>query len=309
MLEEKFEIHKLKRSTAADFIAEVFYKELEFILGRELDDILMVRKYGMNSRAMSKDVLDVTTKYVTTIDNYKEFLVLHLSQNGIYHQLPEMLIHPLMISSPTMSNREIVEAIRENKRREDRNIDFFLPFDTELFKEKVGIVNRHLSFLTDKKAKENLFRIAKRILDINLDIPKESLYKLFLNLCNAENFKENFKEIEKLILIVLGLEIKLKYVSNYFQDLPFFNLGSGQLGVNLGLVGKTKSEEDDVQVTIVLPKPINDYGELLKNIKTIKKILGFFIKANRKIIVSYEVKNEYDFCLGNRYLGYNTYIK
>lgn len=308
MLENEFEIHKLKSSTATDFIAEVFYKELEFILGRELDDILMVRKYGMNSRAMSKDVLDVTTKYVTTINNYKEFLVLHLSQNSIYHQLPEMLIHPLVLSSPSMSNREVVEAMRENKKREKRNIDFFLPFDTELFKERVRIVNRHLSFLTDKNSKENLFRIAKKILDVNLDIPKESLYKLFLNLCNAEKFKEDFYEIEKLTLIVLGLEVKLKYISSYFNSLPFLKLGNGQLGIDLGLVGKTKNESDDVQVTILLSKPISDYKYLQKNIDSVKKVLGFFIKADREIKVIYEVRENKSFALGEVNLGYDTYL-
>ncbi len=308
MLEDEFEIHKLKRSTATDFIAEVFYKELGFILGRELDDILMVRNYGMNSRVMSKDVLEVTTKYITTINNYKEFLVLHLSRNSIYHQLPEILIHPLVLSSPSMSNREVVEAMRENKKKEKRNIDFFLPFDTELFKERVRIINRHLSFLTDKKSKENLFRIAQIVLDVELDIPKEAIYKLFLNLCDAERFKENFYEIEKLILIVLGLEVKLKYVCKYFEDLPFFNLGKGQLGVDLGLIGKTKSEDDDVQVTIVLPKPISDYKELLKNIDSVKKILGFFIKANREIKVAYEIKGDKSFLLGEMNLGYDTYL-
>lgn len=308
MLEDEFEIDKLKRSTATDFIAEVFYKELEFILGRELDDVLMVRKYGMNSRAMSKDVLDVTTKYVTTVNNYKEFLVLHLSQNSIYHQLPEMLMHPLVLSSPSMSNREVVEAMRENKKREKRNIDFFLPFDTELFRERVRIVNRHLSFLTDKNSKENLYHIAQNILDIELDISKEAVYKLFLNLCNAEKFKENFHEIEKLILIVLGLEVKLKYVNKYFEDSPFLHLNQGRLGLDLGLIGKTKSENDDVQVTIILPKPISDYKYLQKNIDSVKKVLGFFIKANRNIRVTYEIKGENLFRLGEMNLGYDTYL-
>lgn len=308
MLEDEFEIDKLKRSKATDFIAEVFYKELEFILGRELDDVLMVRKYGMNSRVMSKDVLDVTTKYMNTIHNYKEFLVLHLGQNGIYHQLPEMLIHPPVLSSPTMSNREVVEAIRENKKIEKRNIEFFLPFDTELFKEKAKIINRHLSFLTDKKSKENLFRIAIKVLDINLDIPQEALYKLFLNLCEAEKYKENFSAIEELIFIVLGLDVKIKYEDKYFESLPYLSLSEGQLGINLGLVGKTKSEESDIQATIMLSEPINNYLELIKNIDSVKKVLGFFVKANRDIRVKYEIRGERNFVLGVMNLGYDTYL-
>lgn len=308
MLEDEFEIDKLKRSQASDFIAEVFYEELQFILNRELDDILMVKKHGMNSRAESKDVLEVSTKYMTVGDKYKEFLVLHLAQNSIYHQLPEILFHPLVISSPSMSNREVVEAIRENRKREERNIDFFLPFDTELFKERVKIVNRHLNFLTDNKAKENLFRIAIKLLDVDLQIPKQAIYKLFLNLCNAEYFKENFEEIEKLINVVLGLEIKLKYVPKHFEKLPYLKLGEAQLGINSGLIGKMKSEIEDVQATIILSAPTNDYNELLKNVASLKTILQFFILATREVFVTYEVKDENEFYLGERYLGYDVYL-
>ncbi|CAA0145347.1 hypothetical protein [Tenacibaculum maritimum] len=308
MLEDEFEIDKLKRSEATNFIAEVFYGELAFILGRELDDMLMVRKHGMNSRAMSKDVLDITTKYVAIEDRYKEFLVLHLGQNSIYHQLPEILFHPLVISAPSMSNQEVVEAIRENRKREERNINFFLPFDTELFKEKVKIVNRHLNFLTDKASKENLFRIAQKILDVDLDIPKQGIYKLFLNLCRAEFFKENFPEIEDLIEVVLGLKIELKYVPNYFEMVPFLGIGTAKLGIDSGLVGKTKSEIDDVHAIIILSEPTDDYDGLLKNMASLKTILEFFIMANRKITIAYKIERDKTFALGERYLGYDTYV-
>ena len=48
MLEDKYNISELKQSEAADFIAEVFYDELKFILGEELDILLKLKLHGMN---------------------------------------------------------------------------------------------------------------------------------------------------------------------------------------------------------------------------------------------------------------------
>lgn len=308
MLEEKFNIDGLKRNEAVNFIAEVFYEELKFILGQDLDDILKVKHYGMNSRVSSKDVLDVTTQYQAIVDKHKEFLVLHLSRSSIYHHLPEILFHPLVVSSPSMSNREIVEAIKENKRREDRNLQFFLPFDTEIFKERAKIVNRHLNYLTDDNAKKSLLYIAENIVDAKLDITKDKLILLFFNLCEVERLKENFQEIERLIKEVLGLDIKMKYKTKVFEEVPFKRLGEGRLGIDFGLCGKTESELDNIEVTINLEKTI-EYQEILKNNDNIKAVLNFLIIAGRDIIISYNFKKTPYFILGNGILGYDTYVK
>ncbi|MEP0214514.1 MAG: hypothetical protein ABJD66_14935 [Cellulophaga sp.] len=53
MLEEEFNIDSLKRNNTADFVAEVFYEELKFILDKDLDEMLIVENSGMNSLALS----------------------------------------------------------------------------------------------------------------------------------------------------------------------------------------------------------------------------------------------------------------
>lgn len=308
MLEEEFDIDSLKRNNTADFVAEVFYEELKFILDKDLDEMLIVENSGMNSRALSKDILDVTTLYKSITNSYKEFLVLHLSRNSIYHQLPEILFHPLVISTPSMSNKEVVEAIKENKRREVRNINFFQAFDTDLFKESSKIVNRHLNFLTDDSANENLFRIAQKILDAKLEIPKVKLFKLFFKLCNSEQLKENLPVIEDLIYEVLDFKIELKYTPKIFKQIPYNNLGNSLLGVDFGLHGNVQSEVDDITACILLDEPINNYDTLLKNIANVKTILSFLIISNREIIVTYHLTGKLDFALNNKYLGYDTYL-
>jgi hypothetical protein len=308
MLEEKFNIDLLKRNETADFVAEVFYEELKFILNQDLDEMLIVQNHGMNSRALSKDILDVTTQYKSITNKYKEFLVLHLSRNSIYHQLPEVLFHPLVISNPSMSNKEVVEAIKENKRRENRNLNFFQPFDTDLFRESSKIVNRHLNFLTDESANENLLRVAQKILDTNLEIPNSKLYALFFKLCNSEVLKENLPAIEDLISEILDLKVKLEYVPKIFDRIPFEKLGKSQLGVDFGLHGRVESEIDDIKTCIFLDNPVSDYPELLKNIKNIKLILSFLIVSNREIFVTYHITGKSQFMLNERYLGYDSYL-
>ena len=73
MLEDKYNISELKQSEAADFIAEVFYDELKFILGEELDILLKLKLHGMHARVHSKDVLNISTDYQATRLGYREF--------------------------------------------------------------------------------------------------------------------------------------------------------------------------------------------------------------------------------------------
>lgn len=77
----------------------------------------MVNCHGMNSRVKSRDVLSVSVQHIAATNADKEYILLNLARNSIYHQLPELLFHPLVLSTPGMSNKEIVEAIRANENR------------------------------------------------------------------------------------------------------------------------------------------------------------------------------------------------
>ena len=104
------------RSEAGKLLAEVFFRELQFISGDgTLSDRLVVRNRGMNSRVWSQDVLGIQTEDLPNTS--KERVVLHLARNGIYHQLPEFLFHPISLSTPSMTNSEVVAAMRANRKR------------------------------------------------------------------------------------------------------------------------------------------------------------------------------------------------
>lgn len=309
-LDKKDIINKLKRSSTSNYIAEIFFEELQFVLNEDLSDSIMVICHGMNPRIQSKDILSTSVRYVSTPTAYKEIVTLHLARNSIYHQLPELLFHPLVISTPGMSNKEIVDAIRANKKKEKELISFFSPFDTAFFQEHVSIIDRCLNYFTNPASKESLKYIIETLLGTQLAIPASQKYKLFLFLCNAEKYKENLPAIEQIFSTVLGLEVNLKYVPHIITDSLYKPLNEGKLGEDIGLNGIVECEGDDLEATVTLsnPKFLDDYN-FLTNIKdTVSTILNFFILSFRKIRVEYKVQDTVECMLGNCRLGYDMIL-
>jgi len=304
--QRKEKITRLKRSKAGDYVAEIFFDELQFVLNEDLLEHIIVVCHGMNTRVKSKDVLNVSLRYFPTTSSHKEFVTLHLARNSMYHRLPEFLFHPLVISMPGMSNKEIVDAIRANKKQEREQIAFFSFFDTAFFKEHVSIINRHLNFFFDPISKQNLDRAIKELQNVPLSISSYERYKLFLFLCQAEKYKENLPAIEKLFSIVLNLEVALRYVPHYITAPIYQSLGEGILGFTIGLNGNIQCEEDDLEAVIKLKDYADDYAYLNQLVSTVTAILNFFILSIRNITVKYVVLNDYGCILGKNRLGYDT---
>ncbi|MFL1895012.1 hypothetical protein ACJRPK_04875 [Aquimarina sp. 2-A2] len=302
------DLDDIKKSEITSYVAEVFYEELMFILEDANDRQVYIKNHGMNSRAFSKDVLDLSSFDPISMSPRADTLFIHLSRNSIYHQLPEILFHPLVISSPGMSNKEVVDAIRENRKRENQNLHFFIPFDTFLFEEKLKLSNRHLNIFTDDYAKQNLFTFANAIINKDIPLKKEQLYKLFLNLCNAEQLKENLPELEKLLRSIMGFEVTIAYKACVLSESPFSSLGTGILGYDLGTQGAVISEQDDICATMMLEE-LQDYQTLIKHQEIITKILEFFTFANREIIVKHTLLQTNGFSLGTTFLGYDTVLE
>lgn len=306
VLDRNKSLEGIQRSQAVNYVAEIFYDELQFILGERLFDHTMVNCHGMNSRVRSKDVLGVSEHHVTTANTDKEYILLDLARNSIYHQLPELLFHPLVLSTPGMSNKEIVEAIRANEKQDKELIRFFAPFDAELFKEKISINNRHLNFFSDPESKKNFIKVVEAIENINLPITSHQKYKLFLFLCNAEQYKEDLSAIEQLLLVVLGLNVKLRKEDHEIRDSVYHSVGTGRIGQTLGLNGPVKGEIENLVATVMFDTPPDDYEEVNTHLSNVCRILEYFILSTRTIRVDYLVQGETDFMLGENRLGYNT---
>ena len=96
-------LEQFRKSEASNLKAEVFLDELQFIMGEDILNQVVVNNQGMNERILSKDVVEATFQH-TALSGEK--IVLRLARNSIYHQLPEILLHPLSLTKPNKSVAE-----------------------------------------------------------------------------------------------------------------------------------------------------------------------------------------------------------
>ena len=278
------DLEGFSNSDARHLIAEVFYAELQFITEEDLLDKTVVVTHGMNSRVNSQDIIELQKEEVYKDGQLKDRLILNLARNGFYHQLPEFMFHPISLSSPGMSNKEVVEAIRENRKKAEKAIHFFSPFDTMMFHDSVRIFERQLSLF---------------------EKPSDERYKMFLYLLKVEHYKENLSALEELLSVVCAIDAKIRYVYHYEENLPYISLGDCMLGVDSGLDGQLLCELDDVEVNLCFHDTIKE-SILKKQIETVKYVLSFFLISSRDIKIIYTVTTNTELVLGQNYLGYDT---
>jgi len=303
------DLENIQRSDLLNYIAEVFYEEYVYLTSEDLDDSdIWIKPSGVKSRAFSKDVLDVTHYAYMNGRRMKDDVLVHVSRNGIYHQLPELIFHPISVRKPSMTTKEVVEAMKENKKREEENVSFFMPFDTELFKQGLRLNNRHLHIFSDEQALENVFAISRKLIDKSIGLTKKEYYKLFLSLRNAEDLKENLPELEVFFEQLLNEKVLLTYKDKVNDVETYLPIGSGMLGATFGLQGEFVMEQKDILATVVIEetKPFEFFGKM-KNI--ISEVLEFFVFANRSIIVEFRFEAKEEFILGENFLGYDTKLE
>ena len=301
---EKY-VENFVRSEAGRLLAEVFFRELQFISGDgTLSDRLVVCNHGMNSRVWSQDVLDIQTEDFPNTS--KERIVLHLARNGIYHQLPEFLFHPISLSTPSMTNSEVVAAMRANRKKEEETIKFFQPFDTEFFKDGVNMFKRSMS-LFDDPCGNRILQNVSALFSLRAGFLKlGEKYRLMLFLCKAGEYKENLPALEEVLHTVFRMRVALQYRPHHISEPPYELLGGCRLGVDSGLSGTFTSELEDVEAKVYLEKDIGNEGLLREKMDAVRFALSFFIISSRHVNVIYTVEANTEFVLGTNLLGYDT---
>lgn len=305
----RVDLENIHRSDLMNHIAEVFYEEYLFLIKDDLDEgDVWIKQSGVGSRAFSKDVLDVSHHTYMDGRKMKDDVMIHLSRNSIYHQLPEFIFHPISLRKPSMTTKDVVQAMRDNKKRENDNIHFFIPYDTELFKQTLKLNNRHLHIFSDEQALDNIFSLSKKLINKSIGLTKQEYYKLFLSLRNAEALKENLPELEEFFQQFLGERVLLKYKDRINDVESYLPIGEGVLGANFGLQGAFVLEQEDILATVVIEetKPFEFFG---KTKMVIQEILEFFVFSNRSVIVEYRFDAKEEFLLGENFLGYDTKLE
>lgn len=298
------DISNLKKQINSELRAEILFYELQNSLKKETT--VLTKFDGVSKRSKSKDLLDVSSLLYQDQNGYtNEALVLHLSKNSIYHNLPELLFHPLSVSNSTMSNKEIVAEVKKNKQTEKDTLEFFMPFDNELFLQNVDLANRGLHLFDDKN--DLFFKIIDELLAINVKLTDVQKQNLFVILCEGDKNKEDLPELEKILSLLIDTPVKMKYKKHIMQENPFLKLGNAVLGFDLGLCGNVESEIDDLEVTLFFDGTI-DYTILTQKIELTYKILEFFIISARKINILFFNNYQLGIKFNENYLGINTII-
>ena len=298
-------LEQFRKSEASNLKAEVFLDELQFIMGEDILNQVVVNNQGMNERILSKDVVEATFQH-TALSGEK--MVLRLARNSIYHQLPEILFHPLSLTKPNMSVAELVEAIRANRMRAAESIKFFAPFDTAFFKERVLVHQRHLNLFANSDTHKSLRTVIDAVLSDELALTGHQRYKLFLFLCQAERYKEVLPQIAELVKEVMGLGVCLEFIPHIIEQLPYPALGEATLGINMGLYGAIEAELEDLRATLLYEESIPTPDVVAEHRTTLEAILHFFILSGRQIEVQYTLLGRVNFILGENRLGYDTHI-
>lgn len=286
-------------------IAEVFYSELQFVAGEELLDKTIVMSHGMNTRVKSQDIIGLRKEEVYKEGQLSKRRILDLARNGFYHQLPEFLFHPISLSASAMSNKEVVEAIRENRKKAEKAIRFFSPFDTIMFNDSVRIFERQLSLFDTPYENVILKKVASIFFPKTAPLTVGERYRMFLCLRRVEYYKENLPALEDLLSIVCNIDSQIRYIYHYEDKLPYNSLGDCLLGVDAGLDGLLLFELDDVEVKLCFREIIHE-DVLKRQMDAVRYILSFFLLSSRHINIIYTVTTNTEFILGQNYLGYDT---
>lgn len=295
---------QIKKQVNSNLRAEILFYELQQIL--KTNNHVFVKFVGVSKRNQSKDIVDISTILFQDETGFtNEAVVLHLTKNSIYHNLPELLFHPLSISNATMSNKEIVNEVKKNKEIEESTLDFFMPLDNELFKLNTKLLNRSLHLFNDNNAL--FFNILDELLAIDYQLSSRQKQNLFLFLCEGDKRKENLPELEHLLSLLLENPVKMKYKKHIINQSPYLGLGNAVLGFDSGLCGAFESEIDDLEVTLFFDGTI-DYTILTKKIDLTKKLLEYFIISARKIHILFFNNYQLGIKLNENYLGINTII-
>ena len=303
-INKRVAVDEFSKSEAGKLLAEVFFRELQFISKETLLDKLVVHNHGMNSRVLSQDVLEVQIEDLP--GTMKEQIILHLARNGIYHQLPEFLFHPISLSSPGMTNNEIVAAMRANRKKEEKTVKFFQPFDTAFFKDGVSIFKRSLNLFDSPYTNRVLQNVSSLLYPKTTPLTQGGKYRLFLFLCQSEELKEDLPALENVLYTVLCMHVSLKYTSHYVNEPPYEALGTCRLGLDSGLSGSFSCELDDIEAKLCFEKSIESEKVLKEKMEAVRFILSFFIVSARHIDIIYTVKSNTEFVLGTNFLGYDT---
>ncbi|MCX6223465.1 MAG: hypothetical protein NTV01_01700 [Bacteroidia bacterium] len=272
---------------------------------------------GLFRRRFKKDV---THSDLIELNNGHEILGIHITREGIYDSLPEAIFH----GPPTEglnSGHEMAKASKTQKMEEKESRTFFLPFENEIFFQKIQLELSERKIL--QRFSENLFNdIFPGFWNVDRSLPKELVSKLMLFLHYTHKFVGNLDLTAKALEVILNEPVIAHLILNPvnpdvnpFQDYQSPSvLGSSSLGQDM-ICGNQSEDQFTLMEFDIGPLKntrIEDYLENGRIARFLDVFFSYFIPLDITAIINikgYAVRQEFVLSeKGLSFLGFNTIL-
>ncbi len=273
---------------------------------------------GSFKRKYSKDVAYAE---VINSDNGQKVLGIHVTRDGLYDSLPEAIFHD-QSNEPLTSGHEMAKFSKKQKGEEKEARLFFLPFENELFYQRIQIEIEERKIL--RRFNENLFNdIYPQFWKLDRSLPKKLVSRFVLILHLTHKILGNIDLTAKCLEIILEEEVKINIIrkSTSKKEAPARNskkalgLGATGLGENF-ICGDYISDSDPVMEFVIGPlnnSSIKDYLENSPYSGFLNCFYRFFVPVEMDAVTTIKVsESQQQFTLNdnlsNVILGYNSGI-
>ena len=314
-MKKKVDIEEAIKNIRYDLKAEVILADL-MSNGLESDDFVVIPN-GTFKRRYSRDIAYVTPM---KLQNGQVPAGIYVNRDAIYDTLPEGLFHE---KTETSEPKSASKGSKKLKAEEKAARNFFLPFENELFSQKINLELEERKILLSFS--ENLFD------DLNSDFwnfdpstNRNYLSRMAKFLHFSHKITGNISLTEKCLSAILNETVDAVLVdsrTNIKEDWKEgektgCKLGHASLGVDFVCGESFYANSHFLHFTIGPLKNtrITDYLENETVSTFLKCFAGYFVPAEMEVVSTVIVEpGNYDFMLDNSgdnsVLGYTTILK
>ncbi len=296
-----------------DIRAEVVIADL-IEAGVNPNDIVVVLE-GLFSRRYTRDISGAG---LLELNNGQKVIDIHVTRDGVYDALPEGLFHEQPVE-PLKNGHEMARESKKQREEEREARKFFLPFENEIFAQKVQLelAERKLLHQLEKNFFDESF---PQFWNIDRSLPKKYTSRLLVLLHFSSRIVGNIQLTASILEIILDEKVTCSLLKD--EQIPLleglqhvqdtFSLGSGALGVDF-VCGENSMQQLPVMEFVIGPLKnslVNDYLGNGQVAKFLKVFYNYFVPMELDVITRIELsKEKQSFKLDEKspaFLGYNS---
>lgn len=232
---------------------------------------------GFFQRRFKKDISHTD---IIKLNNGQEIIGIHLTREGLYDALPEAIFHNPPDEAPR-NGHEMATVSKKQKMEEKECRTFFLPFENEIFNQKVNLELTERKIL--RRFSENLFNdVFPGFWNLDRSLPHEMSSKIMHYLHYAYRISGDISLTARALESILNESVTItlssmpvnqqNYPANGYQDPSI--LGSSILGNDL-VCGTQSDDQFTCMLFHIGPLNHSKIGDYLHN-GPISKVLSVF---------------------------------